>query len=464
MSFSSIVFIWIFLPIIFCVTLLLQKNSLKNLENPVMLVASLVFYAWGDLKSLVYLLVVITVIWIGGKYASKRPVLVICVTGLLASLVYYKYWSFGIGQINLLFSMSIGIEKIIAPLGISFVTFQAIAYLVDIYRNDIEAEQSWTKVALYIAFFPQIISGPIVRYMNVKNQIESRTITLVNVKAGLERFIIGLGKKVIIADCMGYMVDTILAFDSSMWGSVFAWLVLVGYSLQIYYDFSGYTDMALGLGKIFGFNLPENFQYPYTSTSIKEFWRKWHITLSSWFRDYLYIPLGGNKNGRWSTYKNLLIVFFVTGLWHGANWNFIIWGLWHGLFSLLERGRWGDLLRNNPRKIWNRLYTISVVSVGWMFFRIPSINKVIDLLKCLIIPTKMSSSLSTYYFINSYTIIIIIVGILCCGPIQCLLKKLQNCTCNKLEGVKWLGFIIILIYSLTQVVSSTYSGFIYQQF
>lgn len=464
MSFNSIIFIWIFFPIIFLITVLLQKSPLKNLQNLVMLMASLVFYAWGDLNSILYLLIVITVIWLGGNYIRRKCILIVSVIGLLMSLGYYKYWNFAVEQINLFFSTSIGVEKIVAPLGISFITFQAIAYMIDVYRNDIEAERSWINVGLYISFFPQIISGPIVRYKSVKEQIYYRTITFVNVKEGIERYIIGLGKKVIIADCLGYMVDTILSIDSSMRGSIFAWLVLIGYSLQIYYDFSGYTDMALGVGKIFGFNLPENFQLPYTSMSIKEFWRKWHITLSSWFRDYLYIPLGGNRNGKWNTYRNLVIVFFMTGLWHGASWNFVIWGLWHGLFTLLERGRWGNFLKRNSQKVWNRFYTIAVVCIGWMFFRISSVNEVLSLLKCLIIPTRMDSSLSTYYFINPYTITIMFVGIFCCGPVQYLIRKYKKEENTKIEIAKWIGIVCILLYSLTQVVSSTYSGFIYQQF
>lgn len=475
MSFNSIVFIWIFLPSVIFGYLILSIKPVFSIQNVFLILASLLFYSWGDMESLPFLLSVTAFSWLGGiilsKVRKKTIVLFFFISCLIGCLLFYKYWNFFILQINNIFHVSVQVRESWAPLGISFILFQSVSYLADTYKGKIQADKNPVGVALYITFFPQLITGPIVRYTDVKSQLYNRKVSLESAKYGIKRFIRGLGKKVILADCMGHIVDTILSFDPSKWGSLFAWIVLIGYSLQIYYDFSGYTDMALGLGKAFGFVLPENFNLPYMSESIQEFWRRWHITLSSWFRDYVYIPLGGNRKGNLRTYINLSAVFFLTGLWHGADWNFIFWGMWHGTFMLAERLFLGKYLKKSPCKGLNYLYTVFVVFTGWMFFRISSAGTVFSLLKLLFIPTPVSNDISLYYFINPYTISMLFLGILLCGPLQYFLLEIKKTICRDkkiYQRTSYWGtgilYSIILIYSLTQVVSSTYSAFIYQQF
>lgn len=474
MSFDSIVFIWLFLPITLLGYFLIKRKHLCKLRNPFLVLTSLFFYAWGDINALLFLLIVITCTWgVGGildRITYKKMLLALSIVGMLSCLGYYKYWDFLISQLGDIFKIGIGLKDNYVPIGISFVVFQCISYLIDVYRGDIESDNNWIHIALYISFFPQIISGPIVRYSEVKDAIIHPNCNLENFEYGMERFILGLAKKVIIADCLGNMVDTILSFDESLWGSLFSWCIMLGYSFQIYYDFSGYSDMAVGLGRMFGFRLPENFNLPYTATSVQNFWRRWHMTLSSWFKDYLYIPLGGNRKGKIRTYLNLSVVFFTTGLWHGASWNFIFWGLWHGFFQLLERLRLGKFLKKNKYKEINIFYTCSVVFLGWIFFRLTSIKTAFHVIRMLFIPVSVDERVSLYYFINPYTLFIMCVAFLFCGPVQKIYCKISNMFAFQEKksslffGVKWSMLILVFLYSLSQVVSSTYNAFIYQQF
>lgn len=474
MSFSSITFIWLFLPGVIAGYILLSVIPYKGyvVRNLFLVFMSFLFYIWGDIRAFPFLAGIIFLGWGTGILLDtvdgavmRKAIYVIATLLQIGVLFYYKYWNFVADNVQNALGMNIMHVSDYFPLGISFIIFQSISYLTDVYRKNIVAQKNLISIVLYFAFFPQLIMGPIVRYHDVEMQLTDRKISIENLLCGIKRFIVGLGKKVIIADCLGQAVDTILAFDSSQWGSVFAWFVLIGYSLQIYFDFSGYTDMALGIGKAFGFYYPENFDLPYISRSVQEFWRRWHMTLSSWFRDYVYIPLGGNRKGVFCTYRNLCIVFFLTGLWHGASWNFIFWGLWHGFFMLLERMWLGEKLKNSKIPLLNCMYTNLVVFVGWMFFRITSLPQAFHLIKLLFIPTSMDTRIATYYFINPYNITIFILGILLCGPLPLLYQKCVLKLGERRKGVvEFMGLTFVYIWSLVQVVSSTYSAFIYQQF
>ena len=376
MVFSSIIFLFFFLPI----ALLLHLVAGRHLRNTALLAVSLIFYAWGEELYVLLMLCSILVNYIFGILISrpktkkrKKILLAIGVMLNLLPLFYFKYSGFVLENfLNIL--AVVGIESTIEakqlhlPIGISFFTFQALSYIVDVYRGMVQPQKNVLNIGLYISLFPQLIAGPIVRYHDVAKQLVKRTVTAEKFAYGVERFVFGLGKKVLLANPMGAMADQIFSLGIDQISTTTAWLGIICYTLQIYFDFSGYSDMAIGLGRMFGFRFLENFNYPYIARSIREFWRRWHISLSNWFRDYLYIPLGGNRLGSTRTGVNLLIVFLLCGFWHGASWNFIIWGLCHGLFLVLERGRLGRMLQKTP-SVMQHLYVLLVVINAWVFFR-----------------------------------------------------------------------------------------------
>lgn len=337
------------------------------------MLTSLLLYAWGGVSYTGILVGSILLNYGVGlclRGRGKRWWLTLGIVANLAVLAYFKYAMFALGQANdlahLLGKTGWTIPRITLPLGISFYTFQAISYLVDTFRGTTPAQRNPFRLGLYISFFPQLIAGPIVRYQDMNRQLQERYTSWENTAQGLERFISGLAKKVLIANTLAVVVEEIFSLDFTAMDPLTAWAGVLLYAAQIYYDFSGYSDMAIGLGLLFGFRLPENFDFPYASRSIREFWRRWHITLGAWFRDYLYIPLGGSRGGQWLTARNLLLVFLATGLWHGAAWAFVLWGLWHGLFIVLERQRWWPL-----RGVW---YALPVVLLGWVLFRTESLG------------------------------------------------------------------------------------------
>lgn len=340
MVFSSAIFLLMFLPIVFVLNYFVKEEY----SNVLLLLASLIFYSWGEPYLVLLMLVSIVVNWAVGRILDKadsnkkRITLVVGILWNLGILGYYKYAGLFVSILNEICNREIlPVPEIALPIGISFFTFQAISYIVDVYRGDTEASPKLVKVALYISFFPQLIAGPIVKYRDINKQIDERNITWINVSYGFKRFIYGLAKKVLISNVLGLCVDNIYAYDITAIDGKTAWIGAFAYTFQIYYDFSGYSDMAIGLGKMFGFDILENFNYPYLSKSITEFWRRWHISLGSWFREYVYIPLGGKRMGKVRTYINLIIVFFLTGLWHGADFSFVLWGIYHGFFSIIER-------------------------------------------------------------------------------------------------------------------------------
>lgn len=374
MVFSSAVFLFFFLPIIF---LLNRIPSYSRVKNWTLIVGSLLFYAFGEPVYVCIMLISVAVNYVLGRLAAtegRRAKIGIFVALCfnLGMLGIFKYTDFIIKNINSALGTMISQPHIALPIGISFFTFQAMSYVVDVYREKELCQKSFEKLLLYICFFPQLVAGPIVKYKDIQKQLDNRVCTSIQTAQGLQRFTVGLGKKLFIANTMGQTADFVFSLGDGQINMPIAWLGAVCYTLQIYYDFSGYSDMAIGLGKIFGFHYKENFNYPYSSKSIKEFWRRWHISLSTWFRDYLYIPLGGNRRGMWRTGINKLTVFFATGLWHGANWTFVLWGLVHGLFLVVESSRFFVITKN---RIVGRIYTMLVVITAFVLFRAETVSQ-----------------------------------------------------------------------------------------
>lgn len=365
MIFSSIPFLYYFLPAVILLYFVVPGRA----KNVVLLLASLVFYAWGELRYTLLMLVMITQGYILGRLIdSKRRwsklFLTISVVISLGVLGYFKYAGFFLESFAAVTGIAVPVLKVTLPIGISFYTFQVISYVIDVYRGTVAAQKSYIDMAMYISMFPQLIAGPIVRYSDIEGQLRTREHSAQKAALGIRRFIIGLSKKVLIANQLGELID---AYGSASEPSVlFVWLYAVACTLQIYFDFSGYSDMAIGLGKIFGFDFPENFNYPYISKSITEFWRRWHISLGTWFRDYVYIPLGGNRVKRWRWFLNILIVWALTGLWHGAAWNFVVWGLYMAFFLILEKLFLLPLLKKS--RVLGHVYTMLLVLISFVIF------------------------------------------------------------------------------------------------
>ncbi len=465
MVFSSAVFLFLFGPITFILNFFIKDKY----SNILLLAASLIFYAWGEPVLVLVMLASIIINWVVGQVVGgavgikKKAALVIGIICDLGILGYYKYAGFIIALLNSLFHNNIfTVPQINLPIGISFFTFQAISYIVDVYRNEIETSSKLVNTALYISFFPQLIAGPIVKYKDINKQIEKRKITGEKVSYGFRRFIYGLSKKVLISNVLGLCVDTIYAYDIAQIDCRAAWIGALAYTLQIYYDFSGYSDMAIGLGKMFGFDILENFNYPYMSRSITEFWRRWHISLGSWFREYLYIPLGGNRKGTVRTYINLIIVFFFTGLWHGAEISFVVWGLFHVFFSIIERIGFQKVL--DKSHFLSLLYCFIIVNLGWVFFRADNTISAIRYLARMILPWRYADvSLPTWNYMDHKTIFIAICGGIGMGFLQTLIPdKLADKWKN--SAIESIYLIILLILCLASVASDTYNPFIYFQF
>ena len=408
MLFSSLTFLFGFLPILLILYFIIKNRKYKNV---VLLIFSLLFYAWGEPKYILLMLLTILIVYIFGilidkfdrekKLTLKKLSLILCIILVLGSLIFFKYSNFLIENINSIFNTKINLINVIMPIGISFYTFQILSYIIDLYNKKIKLQKNYFSLALYVSLFPQLIAGPIVRYETVEEEIDNRKETKEDVIAGTKRFIIGLSKKVIIANQMALLADLIFNKHNGSYGTSIIWLGTLAYTLQIYFDFSGYSDMAIGLGRIFGFHFLENFDYPYISKSVTEFWRRWHISLSTWFRDYVYIPLGGNRVNKFKWIRNIILVWLLTGLWHGAAWNFIIWGIYYGLLLLFEKLFLNKLLNKLP-SIINWLYTFIIVMIGWMIFRSNSLNELLLFIKTMFVYkqtdwlTILADNLSTF--------------------------------------------------------------------
>ncbi|MBP5492419.1 MAG: MBOAT family protein [Clostridiales bacterium] len=369
MVFSSPLFLFAFFPL----TVILYYIAPGKAKNYVLLAMSLLFYSWGEPRLVLLMVLSIIVNYIlaacmekSSSSSVRKLMLILSVVLDLGFLFYYKYLNFFNGILMQTTGHYLTTKYVALPIGISFYTFQIMSYVIDVYRKNVKAQKNPFYLALYISLFPQLIAGPIVRYIDVEKQIRERKHTSDKFYEGAVRFMKGFCKKVLIADQLAPLVN--LVFDGKNESMLLAWAALIAYTLQIYYDFSGYSDMAIGMGKIFGFDFAENFTFPYISQSIKEFWRRWHISLSTWFRDYVYIPLGGSRKGTGRTYLNLFIVFLLTGFWHGASWNFLFWGIFYAVFLILERLGWGKVLEKMPR-FFRHLYALFLVSMGWVLFR-----------------------------------------------------------------------------------------------
>lgn len=379
MLFSSAIFLFFFLPAFLAVYYIIPKLW----RNAFLFAASLLFYAWGEGEIVLVLLLSASVNFMAGRLIERgyrRAGLVLSLSVSLSLLFYYKYATFLVDSVKN-FTSIVGLANdefltvpaIMLPIGISFYTFQGISYVLDVYWGRIRANRSFLAYGTYVAMFPHQIAGPIVRYADIAPELAERPLTLEKFGTGAERFIIGLAKKLLLANTFATVADTLFKANPNTYSTQTAWLGAIAYALQIYFDFSGYSDMAIGLGKLAGFDFKENFNYPYTARSIQDFWRRWHISLSTWFRDYVYVPLGGNRGSQLRTYVNLCIVFLITGLWHGASWSFIVWGLYHGFFLAIERAGLGKWLN----RVWPpvaHLYTLLVVLIGWVIFRTPDLT------------------------------------------------------------------------------------------
>ena len=461
MVFSSITFLLYFLPLVLVVYYIVPK-SIKNI---VLLVFSLFFYFWGEPKYLSIMVFLIVFTYIGGlilnKFRDKKYIKVILfglVLGNLAALIYFKYIDFIIENVNLFLNRKIDLIGVILPIGISFYTFQTMSYLVDVYRGKVEVQKNLTNLAMYVSFFPQLIAGPIVRYIDIEKQLNDRVHTIEKFSNGIRRFIIGLTKKVLIANILGELIN--LFSTSGDKTVLFYWMYAIANMLQIYFDFSGYSDMAIGLGKMFGFEFLENFNYPYIATSITDFWRRWHISLSSWFRDYVYIPLGGNRKGLKKQIINILVVWFLTGLWHGANWNFIIWGVYFGIILIIEKLFLLKVLEKTP-KIISRIYVLFVVLISFIIFSNENISILLENIKGLFnVSNGIISNVSLYYF-ESYFVTFVVAAIASIGIMNKLVEKCNKKIINIVEPVY---LIVLLIVSISYIVDGSFNPFLYFRF
>ena len=496
MIFSSPVFVLLFLPVV----LLATVASPRSWRNAVLLLASLFFYAWGEGPFVLVMLSSIAAnfgfgLWIerahtraAGKRASRLPLWLAVAFNLgLLSLFKYADWlrheagqllgirDFGktarpfLDQLGLVETYSEG-WRLHLPIGISFFTFQALSYVVDVHRRSVPAQRSLLRFGMYVSLFPQLIAGPIVRYRDIAAEIASRSIRVHEFAEGVRRFVIGLAKKLLIANALAQPVDRIFDLPTEQIAPSVAWVAMVGYGLQIYFDFSGYSDMAIGLGRMLGFRFLENFRHPYVSRSITDFWRRWHISLSSWFRDYLYIPLGGNRAGRTRTYLNLLIVFALCGLWHGASWSFLVWGLYHGAFLILERAGGATILERLPSVL--RLgYALLAVFIGWVFFRAETLPQALGLISAAFgAPGEKAHFTNTALYLTPHVKLVLVAGIVACAPWLDVLRKLRSRLATNrrrtlaFEAMSLLATGALFYGSLLELAAGTYNPFIYFRF
>ena len=471
MYFSSMTFLWIFLPATLLLYLLAERFQRIALENFVLLSASLIFYAWGEPFYIFLLLFSVLMNYVFGRLLeAERPrfrkwILACGVLSNLGLLAFFKYFNFFAGYINRFLGQdAVPLSEFTLPLGISFYTFQAMSYVIDVYRKEVTAQRNFFSLLLYISLFPQLVAGPIVKYKDIEEQIKYRTKTDAKRAYGVKRFIYGLGKKVLISNVMGKYVDMVLAFETKQLSTGLMWRVMIMYAFQIYYDFSGYSDMAIGLGSMFGFDFKENFHYPYISKSVREFWTRWHISLSTWFKEYVYIPLGGNRNGKWRTYRNLFLVFLLTGFWHGAGLNFVFWGIFHGCFMVLERIGFGKLLEKNPFKIFNHIYMAVTVVCIWTLFRIESMKAAGEYLKGMFIYQRGEYNL--FSCINPEIILLLVTAFLLCGVLQTAVPRLKEALYQKekVSAVESVGLLAILLLCVVTLSSNSYNPFIYFRF
>jgi alginate O-acetyltransferase complex protein AlgI len=501
MVFSSAIFLFAFLPIfligyylVFAPVALGAKGRVARISlvcsNAYLLTASMIFYYWGE-QWLISVMLAATVLdycaglglGVARRRWVRRLLITISIGGNLAMLGFFKYFNFGLDAFNHLVA-ALGLSdwrmmplfEITMPLGISFYTFQTMSYTLDVYRGEIPATRNFLNFAAFVTLFPHFIAGPIVRYRNLAQQFQQRTISLETFSAGCVRFVLGLGKKTLIANTVAVPVERIFALPSGQMTPALAWLGVCAYAIQIYYDFSGYSDMAIGLGQMMGFRFPENFNYPYSAQSIQDFWRRWHMTLSSFLRDYLYIPLGGSRGPAWRVYLNLLLVFFVCGLWHGAQWTFVVWGLFHGFFLIVERLGGSRVLDRCPFALRN-VYVVSVVLASWVLFRSHSFAQAISFFRSLAgrggAMVKLAPRIDD--LLTPMVAAAILVGAIMSYPVLPAIRRIRDRVAENSQ--RWAGFshlswaaakLIVLagtmVLSLVSIFTGTYNPFIYFRF
>ncbi len=474
MLFSSATFLFVFLPLVLVFYFLpvFRKGAPQEFEiakrNLVLCLASLVFYAWGEPVYVVLMLVsiyfnyniVLDMQRFPEKQGRRKTLFVLSVVFNLFVLGFFKYEPFAVENINRLFSLDLKAAALPLPVGISFYTFQILSYVIDVYKGECEAQKSLLSFATYITMFPQLIAGPIVQYGDIEKQLRTRTVTTQKFAEGVLVFIRGLGKKMIFANAIGAVFSEIQAGDPQTLGAVTAWFGILCYTLQIYFDFSGYSDMAVGLGKMFGFELMQNFDFPYTAVSIKDFWSRWHISLSGWFRKYVYIPLGGNRKGTARTVLNILIVWSLTGLWHGAAWNFVVWGAYYGVLLLLEKYIFAPVLEKLP-KLLRRLITLFIVVIGWVFFSAESFPAAAAYLSAMFGGGAGLTDANTVYLLcsNAFPFILMsfcALGVFRKGPV------LKNERARL--AVQALGYAAVFALCVACLVSDSYNPFLYFRF
>ncbi len=466
--FSSAIFLFCFLPAVF---LLYQLPLGRRWENGLLAAASLVFYAFGNLRYVPLFLCSILLNWLtglllGGRFPHSRTVIAFNVILNLGILCVFKYTDFLIGNLNALFGLSLAPVGLILPIGISFYTFQGLSYTIDVYRHPEQYSRSFLKLLLYISFFPQLIAGPIVRWGDISAQIDERRCTAAKTSSGIRRFVVGLSKKLLLADTAAAVADAV--FSAGLPDARLAWLGGICYTLQIYFDFSGYSDMAIGMGRMFGFSIRENFLFPYTAVSIRDFWRKWHISLSSWFREYLYFPLGGSRVSRGRAALNRLMVFFCTGLWHGANWTFVLWGLGHGLLSSLEGSGIipvDRLQKSIPGRILCRLYTLLSVMLLFTMFRADSVAQGFGMIAAMFRFQVLPAGTQLLARLSSPAAVLIL-----CAALLLALEKRSSRIHAFLTGeceaelLPDLCSLLLLVLSVLSLAQSGFHPFIYFQF
>lgn len=459
MVFSSILFLFRFLPI-FLVLYFVAPN--KKMRNLILLLGSLIFYAWGEPIYICLMLFSTVSDYVHGiyiesfiktnKFGVARGLLISSIVINLGMLGFFKYFPF----LNLAL-----------PIGISFYTFQTMSYTIDVYRGEVKAQKSFLDFATYVTMFPQLIAGPILKYKAVQNEISERHISAEQITYGIRRFVLGMGKKVLLANNIGLLWNGISSENFGEMAVATAWLGIISFAFQIYFDFSGYSDMAIGLGSILGFYFPENFNYPYISTSITEFWRRWHISLSSWFKEYVYIPLGGNRKGLKRQIVNMLIVWCLTGVWHGAGWNFLLWGLWFFLFLMLEKVFLLKILERMP-KIFSWAYAMLIVLMGWVLFELPTMRAVGEYLKALFsIGGRDWINTESLYLLSNYGLLLVILVIAATPLLKWLIKDMKqtlDIPVSIYEAIEFVLLIIIFLLSIAYLVDATYNPFLYFRF
>ncbi len=462
MVFTSISFIYYFLPLLLICYFVVPKKF----RNIILLMFSVLFYFYGEPKYILLMLIEVLISYVVGllidKYKSKNILIIgIFIHVLLFGI--FKYFNFVIINVNNLFHSNLNLLNVVLPIGISFYTFQIISYEIDVYNKKVNVQSNILKYFLYVFLFPQLIAGPIVRYQDVNNEIDNRNVTFEMFANGLRRFIIGLSKKVIIANNLGELCNIYLNLgDKSV---LFTWIFAICYMLQIYFDFSGYSDIAIGLGKMLGFNFPENFNYPYMAKSITDFWRRWHMTLSSWFRDYVYIPLGGNKKGVLKQIRNILIVWSLTGLWHGASWNFIVWGLYFGILLILEKFILKKYFSNVPKFI-KGIYTLFLVMISFVIFQGDNLSNDFNIIKGLFgLNGELFINNVTLYYLKGYVLFIVLGVISSTNYVKNLVIKISNGKGKKIINILEPIYLLILLIIVTMyLIDSSYNPFLYFRF